>query len=882
MADFAVPFVNQVAKAKDDQEQARASQQMMQVAQLALYQQRQQDQEMDREFRQNALVLQHSEFGEEMQLKAANNIGKLLKLPGTITIDGLKPYAKVFTDMQAAYAKGGEAALEPFGTALSMMQDKQGWLTLAQQGELPKYKDAYQGLQAKNAVEWSNPGNPTEVQESRTWIESHKSELAELLGENGDNKKRLEETVKGGAPNAAATAQEQLARVTQLEDEQKFHQAVVNEDVARTSLNQRVASWAKTHPDAIKILEKHGLQGMGILPTDDAFIKSEYNRLLQKPTLSSDEQRKLDGYMKYILGKSGESIRAAGEVQRITEKQTQYRSEGQMIDEVRKGDQQGQDSAEQFRTTMGAFMESLDPTTQTEEQWKTRQLEARGMSMMLGEQQQARVQANQPKIDRLMQEQDRLQEEIAALRKRLPTTPAGAREGLREELHAKEDILQAREAEANLLSEYDPLKGVELEWTRRIQRLAADHAKAALASESLTDDERTKLQTDYDAAESAAQDAETRLKKWTGERNTHLDTLSTVQTGMERASRVLDLKKTATQHAIEKEDKTTGLFQAVVTDMAADRDLSFTEAVTRNLKDYKGADLKTLKAEVEGFFKHDYDQAVAYGQHVLTGLITKHAQATGRTELNPVELADLAHQAGDITKKFTKMLVKEDDLLKVNEKGKSTIDVNMKMPQHEVSNAIQVGQAYQSGKWVIGKMTEHISKDPTAVGLIGDLKQIGGAISQQWAAARGAEFSKGGEYAKAFKAIKFWNTESRDYLETLHKILVYSAARVLNPTGVLSDADAEAGEEVVGSLKSWHSGPQQLINKLTLVDEWMEQRAKQAGAIIESGTPKKLFQDNPELSGKSEAAKPGAAPPAAPAAQPQTAEEYLKMFLERP
>jgi hypothetical protein len=875
MADFSVPFVNQVSKAKDDQEQARASQQIMQVAQLAMYQQRLKDQEDDRELKSYGMILAHPEFGDEVHLQAVNHMMQKLKIPGEVTMDGLKPLSGLMRTMMDDYAKlGDKMDWDKYGPAIDMITANPRYIMQKQLAELPTLQDAQRGAQANRAVEWANPGTPTGVAESRTWLESHKSELADL---GGDNKKRLEETVKRGEPNAAATAQEQLARLAQLEDEQKFHEAVVNEDVARGNLNKQVASWAKTHPDAIKILEKHGLQGLGIYPTDDNFIKSEYNRLLQKPTLTSDEQRKLDGYMKYILGKSGESMRAAGEVARITEKQTQYRAEGQMIEEVRKSDQHGQEGAEQFRTTMSAFMEGIQDPNQTAEQWQTRQAEARGMSMMLGDQQQARMRENQPKVEQLMQEQERLQEDIAALRKRIPTTPAAGRDALREELHAKEDILRARGAEANLLSEYDPLKGVDMEWQRAIHRQEADHLKSALSQGSLTDEERTKLQSDADAAESAAQAAEVQHKKWTGERNTHLATLTTVQGSMDRASRALDLKKTATMHLIEKEEKTTGLFQAVVTDMAADRDLSFTQAVSRNLKDYKGADLKTLKAEVDGFFKHDYDNAVRYGQHVLTGLIAAHGAKTHRNELTPVEAADLAHQAGEITQKHTKILVSEDDLLKVNEKGKAGVTVN-NIPAQDRTNALAAGHAYITGKWLTEKIDTALDRDPGSVGFLGMMKKFAGGISQQWAAAVSYESSLGKENWDAFKKTKFYNSATVDEVESAHKALVYAVARVTNPTGVLSDADAEAAEEIVGSVSSWRSGPQQIKNKMKFVREYMRMKAQLADRVAHATSLTELFDDNPIMGGREDEAPP-AAPPGAPAdGQPKTADEYFKKF----
>lgn len=871
MADFAVPFVNQVAKAKDDQEQARASQQMMQVAQLALYRQKQDELEADREFKAYGAILTNPDFPDEMKVVAANRMGQRMGIQGEVTLEGLRPFTGMMREAMNLYGKGGDNTdWSVLGPMSEMLTANSRWITPKLLPELAAMNDAYKGYQAGVAVDLSNPA-PSRVTEASAAMKQREVELTEMrqqrerweatvYGKTGEGTWAFEQAPYANA-NAKKTAQEQLDRLRTMEEEQMNDEATVNEDTHRKELNARVARIVKSSPDMIKVLEKQGLQGLGIYPSDENFIKSRYYRLLQLPdnVRTPEQTQELEGIMTYMTGKSPSSQRNTQMVALLTEQQQQLKVEKDRSAEVRTIDQKAQEVVAGVRANMTELL--APPSTQnlTTEEVAMKGAETRGFATFLGAQQQAMVEQNKDKVVNLTTDAQRLQADVEDSRRRLGTTPFNQRDDLKAKIRLKEDLIAARSAQAALLSTHNPLAGIDLEWEEKIERQKADQAKAALGTAGLTSDEKATLEHDFAEADGKATKAKDDLKAWTAERNKHLATLTQTHARFEDESQILRQKMTGTQRAMEKDEQTTGLYTAVVTDMSADRTLSLTDAVKRNLKDYPAAEVKKVADDATKFFKYDYDKANYEAQAIFTGLIGDLAG----NELTPQQLSRAAKTASDRIEKQTGIRVGVDDIMKAYQATTNT--TILKSPESSRKDALEIHQAVTQGVTLIDGMLGGITKNPGAVGTAGNISQFIAGISQQVAAFT-ADVEKNGQ---SLKKLKSYSSKPTDDLESAQNALIYLVARALSPVGVISDQDAERAERTVGNIKDWGRGYEQAINKLTFVRGFLLGKDEMAEQVYHNQDP---WNPTPQPKAKDAAPSTGA-----PAGQPKNADEFFKL-----
>lgn len=862
MAGFDYVPLNQGNK-KNDQEQAQAVNQMLQMGHLMIYKEKQDEIEADRQFKAWGAILTHPDFPDEMKIEAANNMAQKVGVQGTVTLEGLRPFAGAMKSILADHAKYGDKMdWSQHGPMLEMIGQNPKWIMPSQLPELAKLSDEYGTFRATRAVNLANPeGNA--IAEARGRIRDRAQDLTELR----QNKDKYLATVNGepfggtGVPNPddKASAQMKLDRLRQMEADDGTDTSIVEEGRHVDALNTRIVQFVKNRPDAIKAIEDFGLKAAGILPVDDNYVKARWHQLQQIPMnrRTEEDNRQLDLMTTYITGKSGASMRAAASAQVITGQQQEIKAHSQIIGDVQAADQQGQQDAEQQRTMMSALTEKAKLGTLTEEQYKDLAQETAGYSAVLGSVQQAALQANKPKVDAILQQRQQLEEDLNDAKKRLPTTPFAQRDDLRGQIQLKKDLLQSAEARAALLSTHGPLASLDYEWQAQMARQDAEHIKVALGKEGLTPEEKTKLEDDYAAADQKATVAERKLKEWTGERNNYLATLTRTQTTLDEQSRVLDQKKTSVQRAIEKDEATAGLYQAAVTDMGHDESLSLDRAIAQNMKHWPGANIESVRKNVEGFFKDNYEKANGYAQLVFSGYVANEKQ-----EPTPQRLMALANKAAVVTREQTKQLVKVDDIMKAYDKGsKSTLE--LKLPSGSVKDAVEVKQAWEAARPLLDFMDKTIRENPSAVGISGSAKQLLAGASQQWAALW-ADAQANGKIDSS--ALKYFSSQPTDELEAAAQILTYHVARAMSPVGVISDQDAQNAQRVVGDIKSWRAGHEQLLNKIQFVKGWFYARAQGADQMLADPQGYMHTPSTPP-GGKEGTAAPG---------RPKTAEEYLQ------
>jgi hypothetical protein len=119
-------------------------------------------------------------------------------------------------------------------------------------------------------------------------------------------------------------------------------------------------------------------------------------------------------------------------------------------------------------------------------------------------------------------------------------------------------------------------------------------------------------------------------------------------------------------------------------------------------------------------------------------------------------------------------------------------------------------------------MREQIKKTPTAVGTTGRIQQFVAGWSQQFAALV-PDIDENGK-----SLYKYISSKPSDELEAMYGALIYAVARALSPVGVISDQDAQRAAGVVGDSRSWNIGWEQALNKLAVVEDFLDTKDEEA------------------------------------------------------
>jgi hypothetical protein len=172
--------------------------------------------------------------------------------------------------------------------------------------------------------------------------------------------------------------------------------------------------------------------------------------------------------------------------------------------------------------------------------------------------------------------------------------------------------------------------------------------------------------------------------------------------------------------------------------------------------------------------------------------------------------------------------VKPSDILSglsdPSKKGKLQVGL-VKMGQEDLSRQFKSIEAAQGVLDYAADLRERIQKNPA---IIGRGAQLGTALA-------GA-----GQQLRAIARMdpvgaKFLNTKPRDEAEAFHETLVYLQARSMDASGALDLKVVENARKVIGDLSTFTTGPQQILNKLQVVQANAERTIRRARQRLKGG-----------------------------------------------
>jgi len=166
------------------------------------------------------------------------------------------------------------------------------------------------------------------------------------------------------------------------------------------------------------------------------------------------------------------------------------------------------------------------------------------------------------------------------------------------------------------------------------------------------------------------------------------------------------------------------------------------------------------------------------------------------------------------------------DLTKLeNPAKKGKLDVGIKMGQDDVTRQFKTIEAAQGVIDYVADLRERIQKNPAIIGRGAQLSTaLAGAAQQLRAIVRNDP-----------SAAKHLNTQTRDEAEAFYETLVYMQARAMDASGPLDLKVVENARKVIGNLDSFTTGPQQILNKLQVIQSNAERGMRHARRRLKGG-----------------------------------------------
>ena len=161
----------------------------------------------------------------------------------------------------------------------------------------------------------------------------------------------------------------------------------------------------------------------------------------------------------------------------------------------------------------------------------------------------------------------------------------------------------------------------------------------------------------------------------------------------------------------------------------------------------------------------------------------------------------------------------------VNPDKKGKLGVEIKMGQDDVSRQLKMVEAGQGVLDFTKDLRERIEANPRIVGPGAQLATAFAGSAQQLRAIAGMDPA----------GSKFLNTKTRDEAESFYEILVYLQARSMDASGPLDLKVVEHARDVIGPLSSFSTGPQQILNKLNVVQSNAERNIRRARSHLQGG-----------------------------------------------
>lgn len=166
------------------------------------------------------------------------------------------------------------------------------------------------------------------------------------------------------------------------------------------------------------------------------------------------------------------------------------------------------------------------------------------------------------------------------------------------------------------------------------------------------------------------------------------------------------------------------------------------------------------------------------------------------------------------------------DLTKLeNPAKKGKLDVGIKMGQDDVSRQFKTIEASQGVIDYVADLRERIQKNPAIIGRGAQLSTALAGAGQQLRAIVKNDPS----------AAKHLNTQTRDEAEAFYETLVYMQARAMDASGPLDLKVVENARKVIGDLDSFTTGPQQILNKLQVIQSNAERGMRHARRRLKGG-----------------------------------------------
>jgi hypothetical protein len=158
-----------------------------------------------------------------------------------------------------------------------------------------------------------------------------------------------------------------------------------------------------------------------------------------------------------------------------------------------------------------------------------------------------------------------------------------------------------------------------------------------------------------------------------------------------------------------------------------------------------------------------------------------------------------------------------------DQKGKLGVEISMS--KDDVSRQLKMVEAGQGVLDFTKDLRERIEANPRIVGPGAQLATAFAGSAQQLRAIVGMDPA----------GAQFLNTKTRDEAESFYEILVYLQARSMDASGPLDLKVVEHARDVIGPLSSFSTGPQQVLNKLNVVQANAERNIRRARSHLQGG-----------------------------------------------